>query len=320
MLKPGATHVLRLKTRSRSLLGLFFVCACFVAMGGYAAAQGKALGWLAVAFFGFGCFIALVSLLPGSNYLELRPDGMQMSTLYRKWLVRWRDVETFFPVLSNGQKTVGWLYNEPYRVQAIINKVTMRLTGADAGLPDTYGLTAEALAHLLNEWRLRYGANGLESSAADITVTTDDAVNYQTLNIPADGTTVLAGMGSYLLLTPDGQHQLKLTYIAEPPQGESYGSLMIDGVKFPGFAWGALFASSTDSRYVVFDWMQKRFLRETIVVDLSLRCYFVLPQPIRHFGVAWPVISGLEEWSEFCYQFTGTENWIAYDIEKNNEP
>lgn len=317
---PRPTDVLRLKSRSRSLLALFFVCACFVVMGGYAVSEGKTLGWLAVAFFGFGCFIALVSLLPGSSYLELRPDGMQMCTLYRKWLVRWRDVETFFPVLSNGQKTVGWLYNEQYRVQAIINKISMRLTGADAGLPDTYGMTAEALADLLNEWRLRYGVSEEESAAANSTDTTTGSDDYQTINIPADGTAVWAGMGNYILVSPDGQHQLKLTYIAEPPHGDSYGSLVIDDVKLPGFAWGSLFASSTDSHYVVFDWMARRFVRQTIVVDLKQRCYFVLPEPIHNFFVAWPVIEGRGKWESFSYRFNGEEIWTSYDAAESNEP
>lgn len=316
---PRQTDVLRLKTRSGSMLALFFVCASFVAMGGFAVSQGKDLGWLAVAFFGFGCFIAAVSLLPGSSYLELRPDGMQMSTLYRKWLVRWRDVDSFFPVMTNGQKTVGWLYNDQYRVQAIINKVSMRLTGADAGLPDTYGLTAEALSDLLNEWRLRYGVSESESAAEDGAETSLKDDDYQTLPIPADGSTVWAGMGNYILLTPDGQHQLKLTYIAEPPHGDSYGSLVIDGVKLPGFAWGALFASSTDSRYVVFDWMEKRFVRQTLVVDITQRCYFVLPEPMPNFVVAWPVIEGRGNQEGFSYRFNGEESWTSYDPAESSE-
>lgn len=47
-----------------------------------------------------------------------------------------------------------------------------------------------------------------------------------------------AGMGDYLLVTPDRNHQLELVYEGEPPHGDSYHNLKIDGRFFPGLAWG----------------------------------------------------------------------------------
>ena len=40
-----------------------------------------------------------------------------------------------------------------------IRAVNQTLTGHDAGLADTYGLKAEKLAALMNQWRSRFAAS-----------------------------------------------------------------------------------------------------------------------------------------------------------------
>jgi len=84
-----------------------------------------------------------------------------------------------------------------------------------------------------------------------------------------DGMSQPAGMGDFLLLSPDGTHQIEIIYEGEPPHGDSYHRVVIDGVVFPGYAWGCNFAFSQSSTLAVFSWMSKLLERRTVVVDLE---------------------------------------------------
>lgn len=91
----------------------------------------------------------------------------------------------------------------------------------------------------------------------------------ENLVLPADGAALWAGMGDYVLLTANGGHRVVLDYIGEPPFGDSYHRMTIDGVDFPGFAWGCLFATTPDGRYLAAEWMPRLYERMTILIDLE---------------------------------------------------
>lgn len=161
--------VVRLKPQRRSLLLLLLICVALASVGLWLVAQEIWPGWLLAGLFGIGSLVALVGLLPGSNYLELRPEGLKMCSLYRTSVVFWRDVRVFFPVMLGRQKTVCWFYTDDYKARFPVQNASLQLTGADAGLPDTYGKSAEELADLLNEWRLRQVGSEAEESAQSAT-------------------------------------------------------------------------------------------------------------------------------------------------------
>lgn len=144
-----------LKPRLSRFVLLLIVCAAFVAMGAFLVARGQTmLGWLNIGFFGLGVAVAIVSLLPGSNYLQLTREGMHVVSLYRRWSVRWNDVQEFFPALVARREMVCWNHAAGYDRQRTGRLLATGLAGVEAALPDTYGLSAEALAQLLNRWRL----------------------------------------------------------------------------------------------------------------------------------------------------------------------
>ena len=128
-----------------------------------------------------------------------------------------------------------------------------------------------------------------------------------------DGRARWAGMGDFVLVSPDEAHRVKLIYAGEPPHGDSYHRAIVDGVAFPGEVWGGLFAFSACSRHLVFSWMSKRFERRTVVVDLQDRRYFVLPGYIDQFSVCWPSVVGEGKLStgKGC-TFGGTKHWLPY--------
>ena len=128
-----------------------------------------------------------------------------------------------------------------------------------------------------------------------------------------DGRARWAGMGDFVLVSPDQAHRVELIYAGEPPHGDSYHRASIDGVAFPGEVWGGLFAFSACSRHLVFSWMSKRFERRTVVVDLQDRRYFVLPGYIDQFSVRWPAVVGEGKLSAGQeYTFDGGEHWLSY--------
>jgi hypothetical protein len=134
----------------------------------------------------------------------------------------------------------------------------------------------------------------------------------QTLTLPSDGRPAHAGMGDFSLLTPDGRHRVDLPYCGEPPHGDSFHTISVDGVGVPGNAWGCGFACSSDSRFLCLSWMEKRYDRKTLVIDLMERRYFALPFYISNFMIRWPVIEGVGMAEGLNYSFCGSENWTNF--------
>jgi hypothetical protein len=135
----------------------------------------------------------------------------------------------------------------------------------------------------------------------------------EVLKLPSDGTCAWAGMGDYQIISPDESISAHIVYVGEPPHGDSYHSLSINGKKFPGFVWGCLFAFSSDSKYLVCSWMKKPVERKTVVIDCVGQKYFVLPEYIYKFSVNWPKVIGVHgKWEGLEYEFTGDEAWTRY--------
>ena len=149
---------MRLKPSPWRLLLLLSISASFVVLGTFLISEGELVGgWFCAGFFGLGVLIAIVSLLPGSSYLDISSAGMEIRSLYRKWFVRWTDVQEFYPVVISNRKMVAWDYSPTYTAQSMGRKISRGVSGVEAALPDTYGMSAESLATLLNEWRAQHG-------------------------------------------------------------------------------------------------------------------------------------------------------------------
>ncbi|MGN6263696.1 MAG: hypothetical protein ACTHNO_23465 [Ralstonia sp.] len=135
----------------------------------------------------------------------------------------------------------------------------------------------------------------------------------QVLQLPADGSSLWAGMDDIELITPDGRHHVHLRYEGEPPHGDSYHLIQIDGVPAPGYAWGCTFACTPDSRLLAMSWMEKRIERKTAVFDLEGGRYFVLPFYMGNFCFRWPRLECVDPACEQrSYAFNGNENWLVY--------
>jgi hypothetical protein len=103
-----------------------------------------------------------------------------------------------------------------------------------------------------------------------------------------------------------------LPYCGEPPHGDSFHTVTVDGVSVPGYAWGCGFACSSDSRFLCLSWMEQLYDRKTLVIDLVERRYFALPFYLSDFMIRWPVIEGLGIAEGLNYSFCGSENWTNF--------
>ena len=146
-------NVMELRPSPWKHLALLAISAGFVAIALYVEPANSLIKWFTVAFFGLGVVVALVTLIPGSSYLRLEPDRMSVRTLYRTWHVPWAEVAEFFVAPVGGRSMVCWNYIPGSTRQKRGRAVSRAIAGVEAGLPDTYGRSAEELATLLNQWR-----------------------------------------------------------------------------------------------------------------------------------------------------------------------
>jgi len=129
--------------------------AAFTAIGVWMVASGNGLGWLAILFFGPCGLIGLAAALPGAGGLTLNRDGFDIINLFRRTSFSWRDVDGFGSarVPPSGHNLV--VFDNAKARGGTIASMNVGLVGRNAGLPDNYGMTAEALAYVMAHWRAK---------------------------------------------------------------------------------------------------------------------------------------------------------------------
>lgn len=114
------------------------------------APNGRVAGIAVILFFGLGAVVAVLQMATGR--LELSPAGFTISGLGRKSTTRWSEVSSAAAVrpAGAGMKMVQITLSDSGHLHAAADVGGRRL------LPDTYGMRAEDLAALMNEWHDRY--------------------------------------------------------------------------------------------------------------------------------------------------------------------
>jgi hypothetical protein len=64
--------------------------------------------------------------------------------------VSWSDVDSFIPIKIQHNRMVGWNYSPGFSKSQRLRHMNTALAGVEAALPDTYGMSAEKLADLMN--------------------------------------------------------------------------------------------------------------------------------------------------------------------------
>jgi hypothetical protein len=138
----------RLKT-----FGWLTLCAGFTAGGVWMILSGESIGWLPALFFGLGVVVFGVILLPNCAYLRVSQDGFTVCSLFRAHSYRWSDVGPFTVDRIGPNRMVVFNFSDQYRALPLARKAASAITGYEGALPDSYGMSLEELACLLNEYR-----------------------------------------------------------------------------------------------------------------------------------------------------------------------
>ena len=139
-------------------------CGVFVAGGAlifFEAPGGRVGGAVVMGLFGFGAIVSMLQLASGSR-LELSPAGFTVAALGRRATMGWSEVGSFDVVAAgpgalNRMVAVNLVREE--HVGGVPGAVRAAF-GYNRLLPDTYGMKAERLAALMNEWRSMHSAAG----------------------------------------------------------------------------------------------------------------------------------------------------------------
>jgi hypothetical protein len=146
---------LTLRTKPTKLLFYLFVSLVFVVIG-VLTFEGNLISWLGIGFFGLGSIVIALMLLPNASYLQLTSKGFTMCSLFRKHTYSWSEIEGFATGKIGHTETVFFNFSPFYENQNTLRKTNKKVFGFEASLPDTYGMSAEKLADLMNEWKRRF--------------------------------------------------------------------------------------------------------------------------------------------------------------------
>jgi hypothetical protein len=136
-------------------LSMLLTIGCLLMANGNAPASWA---WPVSIFFGIGTLLFVLQLVPGAGSLTLDADGFETRLFYFfRNRSRWKNVAHIkvatpaLPLASAKVKFV-WFNDSRWNGRWFTPKESS-VSGYDAGLGDTYGLSAEALADLMNRWR-----------------------------------------------------------------------------------------------------------------------------------------------------------------------
>jgi hypothetical protein len=147
---------------SRKKWVLVFLVGALFAVGGILMIRdGDSSGWFVAGFFGVVAVTSLAVMLPGAGDLTLDRDGFAAKSLFRGYRTRWVDTQGFesSAIPPSHQRLV--VYDDLTQTPRTLTRINVSITGRNAALGDTYGLSADDLARLMTAWRERaLGANG----------------------------------------------------------------------------------------------------------------------------------------------------------------
>ena len=128
---------------------LSVVCGLFALLGFVIGVTGDAHGWIVAAIFGSLTAYSIWHLNSRSNYLRLTPTGFEVRAPMRKYDVRWNEIADFGAVIWRRNLFVVFNFNNPTSGDAKRRAQNRRVLSYDEMIPETYGLSVEELAEIL---------------------------------------------------------------------------------------------------------------------------------------------------------------------------
>jgi len=134
-------------------LGVLAIGAVLAVGGVLMIRDGDPKGWLVLIFFGAVVLGSAIVLLPGAGALVLDGDGFAVTNLFRRHRTRWQDATGFTAAGIPPARQRFVVYDDARTNASHLAKINVTIVGHNAGLPDTYGRSADELAELMTAWR-----------------------------------------------------------------------------------------------------------------------------------------------------------------------
>jgi hypothetical protein len=130
------------------------ICLVFVAAAVFLTPpeEDQTMRWLAIGFFGIGIFASLPGLF-GVGGLELDQEGFTILHWGKSTRRTWRECSEFSILRMRGGPFVG--FSSETDASKAAAGLARSLVGETGMLPDRYGMSAKALAELMNRFRAR---------------------------------------------------------------------------------------------------------------------------------------------------------------------
>ena len=109
-------------------------------------------GWIIAIVFGFAAIASLIPLLPNQSYLKLDKYGFTIRSMFQTVKVKWHEVENFEAAKRLNKESVTFSFENKTRNYLNVEN----LIGKREVLPDIYGMEAQALAELMEDFRKRF--------------------------------------------------------------------------------------------------------------------------------------------------------------------
>jgi hypothetical protein len=148
----------RLYPSRKKWLLLLAGCTLFSFGGVLMVRSGEIEGWFVLAVFGIGALVPLLVMIPGSGWLLLDEDGFEYRTLFKNRRAHWRDTSNFGAEKIPPANIRLVVYDDIGAKPGMNADLTVKFTGRNSALGDTYGFSAAELAHLMAQWRERAAA------------------------------------------------------------------------------------------------------------------------------------------------------------------
>lgn len=110
--------------------------------------------WPGVALFLGGVPFLLFMLIKGAS-LRLDREGFEIVQAWRRSRTHWRDASPFELAVVSGTLQRMVVFDDAAQASSKLAAMNRSLTGRTSALPDTYGLSLEALSELMNAWQAR---------------------------------------------------------------------------------------------------------------------------------------------------------------------
>ena len=128
---------------------LILISVGFISLGITLLEKNLLIAVLNIVFFGICLIIFIINLLPNSSYLTIDEKGIEMKNLFRTTFIPWQAVSGFKTKLISVNKLVTFTIDEKLLESS-------KMKGKTGAFPDTYGMSANNLANLLNEYKAQF--------------------------------------------------------------------------------------------------------------------------------------------------------------------